>query len=281
MSAESALPPAFTASRLPPDLERIIFEIFALECLVSIPILMRVAWRVKHWVEPMLYHTVLLTGQRTRNGVPHCSLGILMSAIGKMPSSFFRNNVRNLYLNYPSNDVALVQSILTACSEVTNLAIASRIPIDLVPALGALPLRRLVCCIGWLFHDLPLDFTHPIFRHITHLTLVDIVTDYDSRDWEKIVDIPHLTHLALHTHLLAYILLPVLLSCARLECVVFAGSAATHTAAREADVRFVVAPSQLIADWQAGTQGAEDHWSRAEAVIAARRADDASRQSPD
>jgi hypothetical protein len=35
--------------RLPPELERTIFEIAALLEPTNIPTLMRIAWRVKHW----------------------------------------------------------------------------------------------------------------------------------------------------------------------------------------------------------------------------------------
>ncbi|KAJ7629850.1 hypothetical protein B0H17DRAFT_1091096 [Mycena rosella] len=45
---------------LPPELERQIFEICALFRPVSIPKLMLVAWRVKQWIEPILYRTVVI-----------------------------------------------------------------------------------------------------------------------------------------------------------------------------------------------------------------------------
>ncbi|KAJ6538362.1 hypothetical protein DFH09DRAFT_1398713 [Mycena vulgaris] len=49
-----------SALTLPPDLERSIFELAALRThRVTIPKLMRVAWRVKHWLEPLLYHTLV------------------------------------------------------------------------------------------------------------------------------------------------------------------------------------------------------------------------------
>ncbi|KAJ6534252.1 hypothetical protein B0H19DRAFT_1185616 [Mycena capillaripes] len=47
--------------RLPPELECRIFEAVALAHPTKIPQLMLVAWRVKEWVEPLLYHVIFLT----------------------------------------------------------------------------------------------------------------------------------------------------------------------------------------------------------------------------
>ncbi|KAJ7159246.1 hypothetical protein C8R43DRAFT_994251 [Mycena crocata] len=273
MGSESLLPDNTTDSRLPPELECIIFEVCALKYPTSIPSLIRVAWRVKHWVEPSLYRTICLTDAYTRNPGPRCSPEVLSSAMERLPPSFFRNNVRNMYVQY-SIDPAQAHTIFETCSEVTNLALRTRLSLHDVPVLLNLPIRRLTACIGWLFHKLPLDFTMPFLRSITHLTLDDTTSSYPRVEWQKIVvDIPHLTHLALHSKLLADILFPVLLTCARLECVLFVGHARTHPRARTVDMRFVVATtSDIVEDWQASACGGADHWTRAEAILAARRA---------
>ncbi|KAJ7136362.1 hypothetical protein C8R43DRAFT_613678 [Mycena crocata] len=204
---------------------------------------------------------------------PPCSLDILAGAVESKPPAFFRSAVRNMYLSLQSTNAAQAQIIFAACTGVTNdnLALISSLSLQGVPAIGSLPLRRLITCTSWLFVDLPLDFTHSLFRSITHLTLFDVRSGYRSVEWEKlVVDIPHLTHLALYTYHLAVILVPVLPTCARLECVLFAGTAGQHPLAHTADERFVVVQLRMLPDWQAGARGAEDHWTRAEPAIWAR-----------
>ncbi|KAJ7095067.1 hypothetical protein C8R44DRAFT_813875 [Mycena epipterygia] len=48
------------APRLPPELERLVFESAALSHATDIPNLILVAWRIKNWVEPLLYRAVLV-----------------------------------------------------------------------------------------------------------------------------------------------------------------------------------------------------------------------------
>ncbi|KAJ7136367.1 hypothetical protein C8R43DRAFT_1020580, partial [Mycena crocata] len=272
MGSEVFVPDGTAEPKLPAELERIIFKICAVEYPAFIPILMRVAWRVKHWVEPSLYRTVCLTGESTKNGVPHCSFDVFAGAVERMPHNFLRDAVRNMYLGH-SPSIAHAQTILAACTKVTNLALTTPLSLQDVPALKDLKPTRLTLRCDFLFGSIPLDFRHSIFGSITHLELFDGSTKYRSFEWERIVvDIPHLTHLALHTQLLATILMPVLPTCARLECVVFAGHASRHPLAHNTDVRFVVAKSNIPVDWLAGARGADDHWTRAEVVIAARRA---------
>ncbi|KAJ6550049.1 hypothetical protein B0H19DRAFT_1160293 [Mycena capillaripes] len=52
---------------LPPELERLIFEIAALESPKSMPALILVARRVQIWIEPLLYGVLALTpGAKTQ-----------------------------------------------------------------------------------------------------------------------------------------------------------------------------------------------------------------------
>ncbi|KAJ7136366.1 hypothetical protein C8R43DRAFT_1132520 [Mycena crocata] len=141
MISASFLQDAPAGSSFPPELERIIFEISALNSPAFIPPLtMGVAWRVKHWVESFMYRTVLLTSNLiTRKGLPHCSLDILAHASGRMPPNFLRDAVRNVYLSYaPSLFQAQIVFALAACIEVTNLALALTLSLQDVPALGNL-----------------------------------------------------------------------------------------------------------------------------------------------
>ncbi|KAJ6564436.1 hypothetical protein B0H19DRAFT_1258885 [Mycena capillaripes] len=77
------------AALLPEDLEREIFEISAHSRPVFIPILMLVARRVKIWLEPLLYRTIVLDNPSVLKGYPIYSWAILESK----PASFFHHAI--------------------------------------------------------------------------------------------------------------------------------------------------------------------------------------------
>ncbi|KAJ7690262.1 hypothetical protein B0H17DRAFT_1065321 [Mycena rosella] len=92
---------------LPPELERQIFEICALFRPVWIPKLMLIAWRVKQWC----------SARDTE--LPVFTFDILLSVIQRKPDIFFRNTLRNLYLDDSSVDN--LPAILSACTGVENI----------------------------------------------------------------------------------------------------------------------------------------------------------------
>ncbi|KAF7291431.1 hypothetical protein MIND_01288200 [Mycena indigotica] len=57
----------------PPELEYVIFKLAAAQDRGSIPRLMLVAWRVKEWIEPLMYQPLLFDSQITRDN----NLGLL------------------------------------------------------------------------------------------------------------------------------------------------------------------------------------------------------------
>ncbi|KAJ7785354.1 hypothetical protein DFH07DRAFT_948434 [Mycena maculata] len=75
------------AALLPIDLERYIFEISALTCPTSIP---KLCWRVQRWLEPLLYHTLVINADAI-DGTPPCSVEIFNDIIRTKPVSFLRN----------------------------------------------------------------------------------------------------------------------------------------------------------------------------------------------
>ncbi|KAJ7921925.1 hypothetical protein B0H13DRAFT_140548 [Mycena leptocephala] len=117
--------------RLPPELERTIFEIVALSRPSGIPNLMLVAARVKAWIEPLLYRIVLCRTSRLRQikfvGFPASTITVetlLRLAATTGSPSVIQNSIRHLFLDgfldgFPVSD--RVDAILTACSGVTNL----------------------------------------------------------------------------------------------------------------------------------------------------------------
>ncbi|KAJ7096939.1 hypothetical protein C8R44DRAFT_748718 [Mycena epipterygia] len=109
-------------SILPPELERVVFEISALSHPKSILNLLRVARRVKHWVEPLLYRTLVI--QRTAESTdlfPSCNPETFIQIARRHPAPFLRDTVRNLLVWMPSTEEAY--AIVSACSRVENLYI--------------------------------------------------------------------------------------------------------------------------------------------------------------
>ncbi|KAF8212858.1 hypothetical protein K438DRAFT_1805181, partial [Mycena galopus ATCC 62051] len=78
---------------LPSELECIIFEIAALLRPQTIPSLMLIAQRVKHWVEPLLYRVLILSTNKGINthGFPCIPIDVLRSAIARKPPPFFES----------------------------------------------------------------------------------------------------------------------------------------------------------------------------------------------
>ncbi|KAJ6461536.1 hypothetical protein DFH09DRAFT_1229094, partial [Mycena vulgaris] len=111
-------PPIFPA--FPFDVERIILEMTALSRPVSIPALMLVAWRVKDWVEPWLYRTLVI-GTDTIDGIPRCDMETFRRIARTKPPFFLRDSVRNLMVySVPAEDA---QHITSLCSAVENVYI--------------------------------------------------------------------------------------------------------------------------------------------------------------
>ncbi|KAJ6533321.1 hypothetical protein DFH09DRAFT_1370097 [Mycena vulgaris] len=263
-------------SRLPPELERQIFEIAALSRPVAIPTLMLVAWRVKTWLEPLLYRVVSLTDRPSKDGFPHFTSEILLRAVHQKPAGFLEKSVRHLYLWQAYRcDMAV---ILPACTGVTSLFVMTT-GLDLHSVGDMQDLRRLAIEIGVLFSNHDLDFTHHLFRNITHLEI------FDERDppisiWAGLPLVPNLTHLSFWGRMLLDIAAhSVLPACPRLQYLVFLGTSTSLAAAEltayktlAADPRFVaVALTDFEGDWLHGAQLGQDYWSSVEVFVAAKR----------
>ncbi|KAF7377257.1 hypothetical protein MSAN_00146000 [Mycena sanguinolenta] len=97
---------------LPADLERTIFEITAFAAPECIPRLVLVAWRVKIWLEPILYRTLVIEGKR-HNLIP------FLDTLASKPAAFFADSTRHLFMD--DFDPSAMRAILSACSQVENL----------------------------------------------------------------------------------------------------------------------------------------------------------------
>ncbi|KAJ6550181.1 hypothetical protein B0H19DRAFT_1265042 [Mycena capillaripes] len=146
--------------RLPPELERIVFEIAALSRPTEILNLLLTAHRVKAWVEPILYR------------YPTPTVHILRQAIETKSRAFFQHTARHLFLG-GSGNTADFEIILTACSQVTNL-FDRPLPKSLVVFDAFQFLRRLAISQEVLMRLCGGTELHPIFRNVAHLEPFDI-----------------------------------------------------------------------------------------------------------
>ncbi|KAJ7438560.1 hypothetical protein B0H11DRAFT_1633415, partial [Mycena galericulata] len=186
---------------LPVELEKEIFEIAAYSRPLCIPKLMLVAWRVKIWVEPLLYCIVVLLGDLellcldAMGGYPYED-DVDFSRIRSTPASVFKNSVRHVCLHQVSYQVAAF--ILSASSSLEDLwIILDAANASLLPIIGPLPLKRLYCRLEDLFTpNTQIDFTHPLFSHLTHLELFAGSNVVLPELWSGLSLLPYLTHLS-------------------------------------------------------------------------------------
>ncbi|KAJ7164198.1 hypothetical protein C8R46DRAFT_1192951 [Mycena filopes] len=272
--------------RLPPDLERLIFE----TCAVSLPStmakLMLVAWRVKAWIERLLYRVLFVPKSEILHRRGHLEGFHIFSPaalrlIETNSHGFLHRLVRAVLI--AGIDRNQYPEILTTCSATTHLRIDLPSSSHL-PELAALKtLRRLTIGVGMLFTTI--TGTGPLFPHLTHLELLESYLPNPRSRWALDADdvydklqsrFPSLTHLALTTTPHNAVSAQTIHADAKLRCIVYLvtapivlreGSPYLH------DRRFVCVPQATDhrVEWLRGADGGEDFWTRAEAFIEARR----------
>jgi len=262
---------------LPPELERQIFELCAFSRPVTIPELMLVAWRVKEWVEPLLYRTIIISpSNSTRHpieGYPIFTTQTLLALLLSKPASFFHDSVRHLLLHAVEDD--FVKFILSVCTGVENLwapnASVALVDLSLTP----FPLSQLYTNFVPLFNEVP--HTSLIFARLTHLELIGPPPDEGVDVSSKLSLLPRLTHLSFNEEEFVPTCLDLLQDCRCLSALVFLdGKSLKHSfheyeVVLSQDPRFVVLYSLWFKDWRNGVYTGMDYWSRAESFIAKRR----------
>ncbi|KAJ7164322.1 hypothetical protein C8R46DRAFT_1099260 [Mycena filopes] len=272
---ESALP----APRLPPDLERDIFELSAFCSPGHILTLLLVAWRVKTWVEPILYRIILTAPKGfPLMGFPVIPHETLLEKMNNPESLEFHSSVRNLFIE-PSLSVptrtALVK-FLSTCTRVTVLGYSDPTPVPIPNLLADKHcLQRLTINID-VFLDSSPDLPLP---SLTHLELLD--TDWSSEGdpppaalWTRLALIPNLTHLAVNGPDYDLFLSDMPFTDSRLRCIVFFCDDIELLESLTGDDRLVYVRQHkdYRLDWIQGINGENNYWSLADAFIAARRA---------
>ncbi|KAJ7653630.1 hypothetical protein DFH06DRAFT_523853 [Mycena polygramma] len=268
-----------TEPRLPPELECAIFELAALSRPSIIPTLVRIARRVKQWVEPILYRVVVLPGsrpQRQMDGFPPIPLDILLAIIAKRPS-FVASAVKHIFLQNGRRPLlrAKLEIILASCSSISSLFVHCSVPAESLPSLDKLEtLHRLAADLDFPFSPSPINFDQPFLRNVTHLELLG---SYNDSDLPADLGIglsllPHLTHAAFNAVAEA---VPGLHAIVRtnthLQCIVFFTEEGVKPDLE--DERFVgIGQTDFRLDWIRGATGGNDYWVLAETFIAAKRA---------
>ncbi|KAJ7177122.1 hypothetical protein C8R46DRAFT_1078197 [Mycena filopes] len=262
----------------PAELERIIFETVAHMRPVSIPRLMRVANRVKIWLEPILYRTLSLC-----EDIKHIPPGYLPfrsdSVLDLIRSNQFPGKaVRHLLLQTEGDRPLL----LSSCPSVEYLWINPDLGPDVFPAIEGMPLKRLYCNLTALFGpDRPLDFTHRMFSLLTHLEIsISLWHDDEPSALENLVLIPNLTHLAFRDPIFKDLWLPLLRGCPLLRVLLVLDCDLRYELNGElepavlADPRFVemhIGWTRYTTEWIIGAHTDIDYWSRAEEFVEKRR----------
>ncbi|KAJ6571098.1 hypothetical protein B0H19DRAFT_1064214 [Mycena capillaripes] len=261
--------------RLPPGLERNIFELAGIGDLGMIQISLRVARRVRIWMEVFL-HRVMFVDRYSHSKKTYALLG----ALHFKPAAFLSDAVRHLYLDLTSIlSPAETRTLLRLCENITSLAVIGRCAEPgLLPILATMHLRRLSIKLGGLFASPPaIDFTHPLFTSITHLYLMDRFIPTHS----QVTALPSLTHLCLNETVSWKVFRDLLLECKTLELLVNLWPSYLRAHAQQstiklpfADPRFVVASMDFASyrwDWEAGAERGADFWAAAEDFVTQKR----------
>lgn len=274
-------------SRLPVELEKPIFEMAAWSHRKNAQNLVRVARRVKVWVDPIFYAVVSLVDNefQTKRSGPS-SLNRFMKAFELHPEQFFAEHVQHICLAASTSfEVGLATSVLHACQNIINLAYGGSIYTwDRV--LSLLHSKYLTRLSIELPRPAPDPEYHsarlrPLLTNVTHLDVLSVWPHPDVLDL-----LPNLTHIALDFEERgdeeeAMPLLSKLSQNENMEVIAFivrskieAESGAVESFCGLEDLRFVPLlfdPDLVQSDWDASTRGEADQWTRAEEAVAARQ----------
>ncbi|KAJ7058901.1 hypothetical protein C8F01DRAFT_1147473 [Mycena amicta] len=258
---------------LPPELERIIFELSAWQDRATALKLLVVARRAHIWIEPLFWKVILLDTKAT--------LGHLLPSNGPA-------HIKDLAVNAESIvSLAETNQLLSVCPNITNLALWT---VNILPDLGTelqqpTKLTRLSINISLLdnadlgpAHFAPLlNVSHfEVYGKAASLALLSIFRA-----------LPALTHLAFAGRIYTpEVFKAVLQACddsLRLLVFIFEDSSHFAVAPGAGDISMAVAEEEIadsrfcvvecldpIADWLLGAWGGRDFWCRGEERVAER-----------
>lgn len=203
--------------KLPPELERQIFEVCALESPEFSLVLVQVACRVHLWsvvmmiihcmgcfshvnarIDPILIATVcIMEGQEYKRR--RRLKGFFAKLTNGKPAEYYVQHIKNLAIYCPFSSGGDINRILAICSGVENLLLVGPAwGFDLFknPQAGR-HLRRLTVNLSQFECSPQLGstsyFYHPCFANLTHLHLMDDDGDWSTyAGWETLTSLTHL-----------------------------------------------------------------------------------------
>ncbi|KAF7293954.1 Zn(2)-C6 fungal-type domain-containing protein [Mycena kentingensis (nom. inval.)] len=262
--------------RLPPELERRIFEMAAEEG-ENIPNILHIAHRVRVWIEPLFYENLKVdSSPRFR---------FFLAAHKHKSDAFLAQTVRQVIINIQfAGSIAEVGAALVRCTGVTRLTGLGSLMSSTLPALiKGMRLRRTAMFFKHIFPD-GIDLTLACFQTLTHIDLFDSV--YEDHDATRYVDallgLPALSHLSLNDDVrwdtierllreAPALTVLVLLWCGRPE----AGKAHAATAPDTLEPPQACSRYRFLTtayySWDECIIDAPNYWSQAEAFLAAKQ----------
>ncbi|CAK5273432.1 unnamed protein product [Mycena citricolor] len=271
--------------KLPPELERYIFTLLAVADLASNALLLRVAHRVKQWVEPLLYRTIY----RTPHMMPKFTDAVLREFLDSKPQKC-HDVVRHVMFFDVASGISL--PLLESCRSIENVWVERRVKKNMLALIGGLPkLQRLYCPFAAIDLIPKISFDSTVaqpFARLSHLEFNDTKIPGTQSDAQVaiIASLPALSHLALsgmafHGLRMA---LRVLEQCPRLRVLaiihwpIFDSSGPLYEVRGprrevfEENLRLVCVFKRRDAhDWLAGTRNEPDFWEHADRLVALRQ----------
>ncbi|KAF7313124.1 hypothetical protein MKEN_00998600 [Mycena kentingensis (nom. inval.)] len=254
--------------RLPPELEREIFELAAYSNFSFIPTLLLLAWRVHSWIERLLFEVVVLNRSKK-------------AAAFVAQSTRYAPFVRHLFFDMESEITPeAASSILQHCTNVHDFAtIGQYSHPSILPILANMRIERLAICFEVLFGS-PEDINlcHPFLVHVTHLDVFDMLTDKAiPLICDVLPQLPSLSHLCLNNERAGTILDRVLSSLPNLVLLVVLRPGAVEAMRIEEDPP--VADDRLVfgtfrdywGQWEACASGQPNFWTAAESIVLTRK----------
>ncbi|KAJ7115140.1 hypothetical protein C8R43DRAFT_125409 [Mycena crocata] len=269
---------------LPSELERQIFRLAALRYPKKIPVLLRVCHRVRFWVEPLLYKVLRMD--------KYSVLSAVEAALHyrETPLDFFRGVVEHIMftmkLESEGWEMGAIPQLLRVNSSLISIAIGqydSHSAPKLHEILGDMRIRQMTLYLEWSA-GLELNLRHPMFQSITHLAIRQDNIFVESEGWQQwspLASLPELTHLCLPENVSRAIISDALAECPRLLVVVTAfwtdgqiweAQEFARTIAVSDPRVVVMAVEDFHSDWETGARGGDDFWTRADDLVARKRA---------
>ncbi|KIM37223.1 hypothetical protein M413DRAFT_31147 [Hebeloma cylindrosporum] len=275
--------------KLPPELERYIFEICAYKSQEACADLLRVARRVYEWVDPILIESVCITEDFDSKFRRRVRLeGFLAKLTNGKPRQYYVQHIKNLAIFGRFFETAHINRIVAICSGVENLLVlptAHGLDFFEDPHHKGRRLRRLAidmshCNFDSLRFGTNPHFYHRCFANLTHLHIMDDDEDWCRyAGWETLVNLTHIAF-ACYSYAgreaIAWLLqkLPTIRYVAFIyyhvdnayEYYINANNSPPHTRP-EWGARVVFLSGIPQSDWERGARGQGDFWDVVERLV--------------